>query len=404
MIKQTQTKMFDFSDIGLDFCVGSKNKFPQVFKKMLATGFNEQTATSVSISGNQITLSYGVAHGYVADRVLHVAASGGFNKEVYIDSVDGQSVTCTVLDADTAGLNGTINTKVASLNWNLVYEQSNVHIYKFKHIDDTDMFLRLCFQDNPSRRNCISPCLGKSVDLTSGVIIDINSPDENKTIISPGDGFKWEFSKQATASYNNYSYSDGLSLFGCGKLVGSLYHLAILSSTGGAVDSLRVNGIFPTVTHNYDVLKYPMILGESYGNIGGESDWYQPDQAYLGIGRIRCTLTGDGNAKGYGNNSILPSPASNGSSFLSNDIDNFNTTTLEPLRLFEHSTKQHLGYVYGLYLCRYAGINRPAFNRNNMPFLTVESDFDSNVVIHGMGWDGGATYLGLVIEEIKIGT
>ena len=68
MIKQTQTKMFDFSDVGLDFCAGSKNKFPEVFKKMLATGYNPQTASSVSISGDQITLTYGVRVDY--DRKL----------------------------------------------------------------------------------------------------------------------------------------------------------------------------------------------------------------------------------------------------------------------------------------------------------------------------------------------
>ncbi len=77
MIKQTQTKMFDFSDVGLDFCAGSKAKFREVFKKMLSTGYNPQTVLSVSISGNQVTLTYGTNHGYVADRVLLLTATGG---------------------------------------------------------------------------------------------------------------------------------------------------------------------------------------------------------------------------------------------------------------------------------------------------------------------------------------
>jgi hypothetical protein len=47
-MKQTQTKMFDFADVGLDFCSGSKNLFPDRFKKMLSQGYNEQTVASVS--------------------------------------------------------------------------------------------------------------------------------------------------------------------------------------------------------------------------------------------------------------------------------------------------------------------------------------------------------------------
>ena len=110
MIKQTQTKLFSSSDVGLDFCAGSIIRFPEVFKKILVTGFNPQIVNSVSISDSTITLTYGVNHGYVADRVLQVTASGGFNKQVYIDSVNGNNVICTVLDGSTTGLTGTINT------------------------------------------------------------------------------------------------------------------------------------------------------------------------------------------------------------------------------------------------------------------------------------------------------
>ncbi|RKG45949.1 hypothetical protein D7V64_17530, partial [Acinetobacter cumulans] len=89
-MKQTQTKLFDFADVGLDFCVGSKSLFPDRFKKMLVIGYNTQTVASVAVAGNQVTLTYGVSHGYVADRVLKVESgvlaeiNGG---EFWIDSV-----------------------------------------------------------------------------------------------------------------------------------------------------------------------------------------------------------------------------------------------------------------------------------------------------------------------------
>ena len=78
-MKQTQTKLFDFSDIGLDFCAGSKNLFPDRFKKILAQGYNTQTVASVGVVGNQVTLTYGVSHGYVADRVLKSIGSLSLN-------------------------------------------------------------------------------------------------------------------------------------------------------------------------------------------------------------------------------------------------------------------------------------------------------------------------------------
>jgi len=62
VMKQTQTKMFDFADIGLDFSAGSKSLFPDRFKKMLAQGYNTQTVSSVTVEGNQVTLNYGGSH------------------------------------------------------------------------------------------------------------------------------------------------------------------------------------------------------------------------------------------------------------------------------------------------------------------------------------------------------
>ena len=142
-MKQTQTKLFDFSDVGLDFCAGSKNLFPDRFKKMLALGYNEQTVSSVAITGNQVTLSYGVSHGYVADRVLKVNApellsiNGG---EFVIDSVTENTVTMTI-DGAPALIAGNFTTKVASLGYQLVYEQNPVQLYKFKALDESDLFL-----------------------------------------------------------------------------------------------------------------------------------------------------------------------------------------------------------------------------------------------------------------------
>ena len=123
--------MFDFADVGLDFCPGSKNLFPDRFKKMLSQGYNEQTVASVSVTGNQVTLNYGVAHGYAADRVIKInsgALSTINGGEFWIDSVTATSVTMTV-DTAPSSIAGMFSTKSASLGWSLEYENANIHIY-----------------------------------------------------------------------------------------------------------------------------------------------------------------------------------------------------------------------------------------------------------------------------------
>src|SRR5690606_10172412 len=250
-MKQTQTKLFNFSDVGLDFCAGSKSLFPDRFKKMLALGYNVQTVSSVAVAGNQVTFTYGGAHGYAADRVLKVnsgalaSINGG---EFWIDSVTTNTVTMTIDDAPLS-ISGGFTTKIASLGWSLEYENENIHVYKFKQLDESDIFIRLCFQNQTGRRNCISPCVGKTFDALTGFITDPLALVANASLISPDNDFKWEFSGVAGATYDNFTYSQGYSTFGKGVVIGSLYHVGFLTSASISIDSLRVNGCFPSTTH-----------------------------------------------------------------------------------------------------------------------------------------------------------
>ena len=373
MIKQTQTKMYDFSDVDLDFCAGSKNKFQSVFKKMLVTGYNHQTASSVSISGDQITLTYGVTHGYKADRVLQVTASGGFNKEVYIDSVTTNTVTCTVLDGITNGLTGVINSRIASLGYDLVYEFGNIQIYKCKAIDGSDLYLRLCFQNITSGRNCISPCIGKSADLSTGTITDGNSLVENQTIISPENGFKWEFTIPTGDQFNNFTHSQGEIYFGKGQLVGSPYHLIFLVNGFSASRNSRINGFFPCQSFNYpSINNYPVMLGERY-TISGDLSQGQADnlEMYLASQRVKLDVISNMGSIAYPQAS---------SSFLPHSIDEFDTTTAAPISILT-DTGQFLGFSSGgIYIIKYDG-NQSATAQQS-PSITYDVDLDNKVLIH----------------------
>lgn len=406
MIKQTQTKMFDFSDVGLDFCAGSKTKFPEVFKKMLATGYNPQTASSVSISSDQITLTYGVTHGYKADRVLQVTASGGFDKEVYIDSVDGQSITCTVLDGNTTGLSGTITTKVASLGWELVYELNHIHIYKFKHIDDTDIFARFCFQNatTTGNRNCIAVGIGRTANLNTGVITDSNCFSDLASCATVADAtsnIRWDFTNSTARTFDNYTYSQGYSTFGRGVVIGSPYHFLINyhQSNDASGRYAAVVGILPFES-SYLNINYPILIAQNNGASTTTTTAGQLLYSLSYIGLIRINF--------HNSDSNLLAHSFSSNSFLPTTIEPFNTTACLPISVFTNAQRQFLGYCLGgIYQACYANTNTPAVSYANSPEITTDVDFTNRVLTHYLRDQSGnfnVAWLAMPVEKIKDGS
>ena len=401
MNKQTQTKMFDFSDPDLDFCAGSRAKFPDVFKKMLATGFNNKVVSSVTVSSDQVTLDYGVSHGYVANRVLAINTSG-LAGEFYIDSVTTNTVTLTASSAPPS-IAGGFTTKVASLGWELVYEQAHIHIYKFKHIDDTDMYARFCFQSvmTSGNRNCIAIGIGRTVDLSLGIITDANCLEDLATcttVANATSNLRWDFTNSTAVTFNNYTYAQGLSTFGKGVVVGSPYHLITMFNQAPSNAYGAVAGILPFFSA-YEILNYPLLLAMDNGaSTTGSGQGLVYTRSY--VGKNRCTFTAD--------NSSIPLVQNIASlSYLPLNIDNFNTTTCQPLSVYTHTEKQALGFVCGgLYQAFYG--SSPAsmsfFGTANSPSLASDIDFENTVARHHLTTSitTSAAWLVASVEEVKI--
>ncbi|MHA3104605.1 hypothetical protein [Acinetobacter sp. ANC 3791] len=405
MIKQTQTKMFDFSDVGLDFCAGSKLLFPSVFKKFLATGYNQRTGATASISGNQVTLNFGVSHGYAADRVLKVIATGGYSKEVYIDSVTDQTVTFT--DSSTTALNGTITTYIAPLGWSLLYEDSSVHLYKMKNLSEQDVYVRFVFQTNANYVTSVGVCVGMSADTTTGTITDTATNILHATSTTPQVGFQFVLCQVATSQYNNYTYSQGYNNFGKGLIVGSIYHLAILCNGYFYANYMgEFNAILPcsTLYSDIDPLKTKMVVfgynPQTLSNVAYTNQPLQSAMAYLGNIPVKTR-------KDY--NELLFPMANNGyglNSYFSNSIDSFNTTACSPLPIIEASTSQHLGYIYGAYSVNYFNQNIPDLsNSANNPTITNDIDFNNKIIVQMTSYStqlSASAFIAVPLEEIKI--
>ena len=404
-MKQTQTKMFDFSDVGLDFCFGSKSLFPDRFKKMLSEGYNLQTVSSVAKAGDKITLTYGINHNYKADRVLKINSgplSAINNGEFWVESVTTNTVTITIENAPDT-ISGGFATKVAPLGWDLVFEQSFIHVYKMKHIDDTDRYVRLCFQSVLADRNAVVVCIGKTFDNTTGAITDplalqsTASVTTASTINIP----KWD-SYNTTTAQNNWNYTNGYSTFGLGMAVGSKYHFAFINGDGYVDVAHHVYGIFPCHCMDYDALDYPVLLGLISSSASIYGNFSNNGSGHGSIGNIRVRFDCSPSAS-----SSLIISGQPTSSFLSSNVDGFNTTTATPMMIFEQSTSQYLGQIYGLYLCMYNSSNMPSPSNKSYPSITTDIDLNSTIVVAASGSNSisslnSARFLVLPVEEIKI--
>ncbi|ENW86444.1 hypothetical protein F906_01499 [Acinetobacter pseudolwoffii] len=402
-MKQTQTKLFDFSDAGLDFCAGSKNLFPDRFKKMLALGYNEQTVSSVVVAGNQVTLTYGVSHGYVADRVLKVNAPELLSindGEFVIDSVTENAVTMTI-DGAPASITGNFTTKVASLGWSLEYENANIQIYKFKQLDESDIYIRLCYQDVATRRNAIAPCVGKTFDPLTGFITDPNAYTQNAQVVSPGSNLKFDFDYGASspATRNEWTYSQGLSTYGKANMMGSKYHFAILTNCYAGDGSGVISAVLPNVGIDNEKLQYPVLIGKVTGiTTSISSNALHVARAY--VGNIDVAFDSSSSTSDY----IFKTPQA-ATSFISAELDIFNTTTAQPIFIYEKTTRQHLGVLFGVFIAKYSSTNAPSLSANSSPFITKDIDLDNSICIHHISNGGSASqaaYMAFPLEEVKI--
>lgn len=406
-MKQTQTKMFSFEDVGLNFCNEAKTFFPDRFKKMFASGYNTKTVANTSVSGNQVVLNYGVVHGYALGRVIKINSgplSVTNNGEYVIDRVTETSVSIIVDDAATS-IAGGFTTHVAPLGWELVFEQPFIHVYKIRHIDDTDRYLRLCFTStsiNAAWRNTISPCLGKTYNPTTGDITDALALQANTNVAAPTSVFNWSFSYWARNIANALNYAAGYSNTGLSWVVGSPYHVIFATGHGGGSEqgrktSKRFSGFLPTQMMNYMALEYPVMIGES-ANPAGDAPEHQYDLSRAFLGNVLVTFESNSSNTAV----IVNRPQAYADYTLQ---DKFDTSTAGPLLIYEQATKQILGSVYGgCYIVKHATNSFATLDWGTVPFITKDIDFNSDVVIHAMTYSATASlavFFALPLERIK---
>ena len=400
-MKQTQTKLIKFSDADLDFCFGSKNKFPSCFKKMLSSGYNTQTVANTTIEGNQVTLNYGLNHGYRAGQVIKIntPAIESINKgEFVVDSVTSTSIVLTIDNPPI--LPGSFTTNSASLGWELVYELNNIHIYKFKHLDDTDMFIRLCFQTNADHTNTVIPSIGKGVDLDLGIIVDeyteVKGSHSITNVVGVADNAVWLFARQNSA-HNNYTAEQGKSTYGDCLLIGSQYHCIFMGCVAGHIPTTW--GFTCAVNLGFDSIDYPLLFAATYTNTTFINIWpYTYPNFRLGAKKV--SFRGNQQSTQFEH---WDSPLTK-SAFLPSDLQGFNTILAGPLNIFDAATYNQLGIAYGVYRPNYFTGSYPALNSSVLPLYSKDTEDLTELYISAINNSSSqisALWLCVPIDEVK---
>jgi hypothetical protein len=114
-----------------------------VLQACLVDGFNTQTITSITRTGQVATVTTSVAHNYVPGQTLLLSATGEalYNGEKTIDSVPS-TTTYTFAVTGSPGTVATGSCKVAPLGWVREFTDTNKAVYRSPNVVGTRMYYR----------------------------------------------------------------------------------------------------------------------------------------------------------------------------------------------------------------------------------------------------------------------
>lgn len=173
---------------------GSNGQMLQVLDACLIDGFNPQTVTTATKTATTVTLTFGVAHGYVERQVVIVsgATDAALNGKHRVVSVTTNTITIDAVGV--AATTGTITTKIAPLEFESIFGSADPlkRAYRSQNTQGTRTVLYLDMSlptghgydaANPAKRAMVSMCedmttLGAQInsytDAQNNYAVDVN--------------------------------------------------------------------------------------------------------------------------------------------------------------------------------------------------------------------------------------
>jgi hypothetical protein len=309
------------TDSGAPTLSGTAGSLVSLLDACLQDGYNSKTPSSVTRTGSTVTFTYSSAHGYAADGLTKVLASGAdqteYNGLFQISNVSTLSFDVTVTGTPATPATGTITTKAAPLGWSKTYSGTNKAVYRSNESTGTRLYLRVDDANPSADTGQTARVRGyevmTDVDTGTGLFptnaqlsggLWIGKSDTSSTASRPwiliGDGFEFHFFYvNNIASYNNiyrqFHFGDPAA-----EMAADPYGCLIYGDYASAL----ANPASSTQTHQ---------LGSNQSAQSGHyyARSYTQTGASIGAGKLGSGNLGSLNI-GYGGLFSYPAPHNNG--------------------------------------------------------------------------------------------
>lgn len=331
MVMRTDVKRFNAADPGLSANM-NRGTLLTLFKAILATGYNSKTANIISISGNIVTLDYGVPHGYALHRVLKLSGNPLLSGEHVVTSVDINTLTIEIENQVEAS--GTVTTQVAPLGFDLVYEATNVAIYKFNY-KGKEKYLRL--YETSLYNPYVNPSIGDGFNPNDGTLTGNIYPTDSTATQNP---YRWDLGYSSSVSSNNPIPAD---------VFGTAEGFVIAGRLTTSKQQGFVYGVLPWITP-FDVLETPVILTRFSGayNSTQSTAMTSFNMSLPIIGEVHARFNETSSGSSGMSTSDLLAPLGNA---LPDVIQQFNAVSYTSMIIQAYGSHQVLGYTNAIYRC-----------------------------------------------------
>jgi hypothetical protein len=145
MADTKKTKSFTSAMTGAPVLSGTAGALIAVLDAVLVNGFGLGTLTSLVVSGNVATATYGAGHPFTVGSVALIAGAtpAGLNGEQRILSTAANTVTFATTGISDQTATGTITSKVAPAGWSKLYTGTNLAAYKITSVMGTGCILKV---------------------------------------------------------------------------------------------------------------------------------------------------------------------------------------------------------------------------------------------------------------------
>lgn len=141
----TSVKWFSSDMFGIPQLTRNQGELVTLLDAVLVNGFNTNSVTSITRSGELVTVSFAAAHNYLEYQIVEISGANEaqFNGQFRVYKASTNSFTIVVPDTGATVATGTISCKTASMGWQKIYSGLYKAVYRSPNVLSNRPFLRV---------------------------------------------------------------------------------------------------------------------------------------------------------------------------------------------------------------------------------------------------------------------